>query len=149
MRIYSRLRMEKKYLDFLFFLPAHPLLVLLTNQIKNRNHLTKSPCNTVCDFSQTGLQVENGSMVVQGKWVHGGAEKMENKQYILLSLCHCFQDKDKILNVAYNVLHCWPWMINSVSFHSLNTNFTWSLLVLCSCHVSICHKCLFTCCTLL
>lgn len=98
--------MEKKYLDFLFFLPAHPLLVLLTNQIKNRNHLTKSPCNTVCDFSQTGLQVENGSMVVQGKWVHGGAEKMENKQYILLSLCHCFQDKDKILNVAYNVLHC-------------------------------------------
>ena len=48
----------------------------------------------------------HGSMVGQGKWVHGRAEKMENEQYILLSLCHCFQDKDKILNVAYNVLHC-------------------------------------------
>ena len=62
------MRIEKKYLDFLFFFPAHLLLLLLTNQIINRNHLTKSPCNTVCDFSQTGLQVENGSMVGQRKW---------------------------------------------------------------------------------
>lgn len=60
--------MEKKYLDFLFFLPAHLLLVLFTNQIIYRNYLTKSPCNTVCDFSQTGLHVENGFMVGQRKW---------------------------------------------------------------------------------
>lgn len=62
------MRMEKKYLDFLFFLPAHLLLVLFTNEIINRNYLTKSPCNTVCDFSQTGLHVENGFMVGQRKW---------------------------------------------------------------------------------
>lgn len=67
--------MEKKYLDILFFLPAHPLLVLLTNQIKNRNHLTKSPCNTVISAKQGSKWKmapwwgrENGSMVGQRKW---------------------------------------------------------------------------------
>lgn len=69
------MRMEKKYLDILFFLPAHPLLVLLTNQIKNRNHLTKSPCNTVISAKQGSKWKmapwwgrENGSMVGQRKW---------------------------------------------------------------------------------
>lgn len=69
------MRMEKKYLDILFFLPAHPLLVLLTNQIKNRNHLMKSPCNTVISAKQGSKWKmapwwgrENGSMVGQRKW---------------------------------------------------------------------------------
>lgn len=137
---HSRMRMENKYPDFLFFLPASLLQVLLTDQIISKNHLTRSPGDTVCGFSQTGLQVENGSVVGQ------------SKQRINSTSLHCFAIVPKIKTKFFT----WPTMpyivsplmTNSVSFHSLHSNFTCSLSVLCSCHVPICHKCLFTCCIL-
>lgn len=139
--------MEKKYLDFLFFLPANLPEVLLFDQIWSQ--LTRSTGDIVCGFSQIGFQVGNGSRVGQSKWrinstsfhCFAVVSRIKTKFFmwpkfpILFDprcpVQHLFSLSTLVLLAAYQsfVLAMYPSAMNAFS-HALS--FSWILLSLSS-----------------